>query len=89
METIEMLALAFATKLRAEIGDENLAEVVRRNALPEYACACASHDFCDANMPMAAAFEEITGREPDVSSEEDCALWNAAWDAAKARRFAA
>jgi hypothetical protein len=30
---------------------------------------------------MAAAFKEVTGREPlDTESDEDAVLWNAAWE---------
>ena len=50
---------------------------------PDYADgACASHDFCDANMAMAPAFTQVMGREPDVSSEEDAAIWSDAWELA-------
>jgi hypothetical protein len=45
---------------------------------------CASHDFCDANVVMAAAFAEVTGEEPDtVNCEGDLNLWNDAWGIAR------
>ena len=43
---------------------------------PDHSCA---NDYVDANMSMAAAFQEITGREPDVSSQPDTDLWNESW----------
>lgn len=49
---------------------------------------CASHDFCDANMPMSDAFEAVMGRPPLVAPdgtqahEDDCKLWSAAWNIA-------
>ncbi|MFN3261258.1 MAG: hypothetical protein ACE37J_11940 [Pikeienuella sp.] len=82
------LALAFAAELRKEITDESVAEVVRRNTLPTYAAACASHDFCDANMVMASAFERVMERPFDFGSETDMDIWNRAWDAARLSGFA-
>lgn len=81
------LALAFARDLRKEITDENVEEVVRRNARPDYAGSCASHDFCDANMVMADAFHHIMGRDFEISSEVDMEIWNRAWDTARASGF--
>ena len=84
------LAEAFDAELRAEIGAESYAEVIRRNRTPEYDGACASHDFCDANETMDAAFMFVMGRStiPDDEeafiSEEDTDLWNLAWDAWRA-----
>tara|TARA_R110000868_G_scaffold140148_1_gene355467 strand:- start:397 stop:720 length:324 start_codon:yes stop_codon:yes gene_type:complete len=48
---------------------------------------CHTHDYCDANMLMLAAWQEFFGGEPDVSSEEDTAIWNDAWSIAKAAEF--
>lgn len=62
--------------------DEVMAEIVRRNKVYGDRC-CASHDYCDANMPMAEAFEDVLGYEPDGGDEGDCALWNDAWDLSK------
>lgn len=43
---------------------------------------CASHDYCDANMVMDEAFTGLFDRSA-ASTDEDCALWNAAWEVAK------
>ena len=62
--------------------------------------SCASHDFCDANIVMADAFEQHAGRpvwlpcdaEEGTCTEAECdadlALWNDAWGIAKASGFA-
>lgn len=47
---------------------------------------CASHDYCDANMVMDEAFTGLFDRSV-ASTDEDCALWNAAWDIAKAEHL--
>ncbi len=86
--TSASLAAEFAARLRAELTPDQIAEVNRRNATPQYQNgSCASHDFCDANMPMAEAFEASTGKEVDPSSETDARLWNAAWEAARRAGF--
>lgn len=82
------LATTFARELLAEIGAGNLQVVRNRNASPYYAGCCASHDFCDANMVMAAAWIATAGREFDMDSDADVASWNAAWGIAKRDAFA-
>lgn len=78
------IAIAFVDKIREWLSEEERAEVVRRNRLPEYRAigACATHDFCDANEAMAPAFAEVTGHEIDAESQADADLWGAAWDLA-------
>lgn len=49
--------------------------------------ACATHDYCDANMVMDAAFHAVLRREPSVESDGDMDLWNSAWNLAKADGF--
>lgn len=48
---------------------------------------CATHDFCDPNQSMIDAFKSITGREPDVQSDEDNLYINTSWSLAKANEF--
>jgi len=85
----EVLAAAFARHLRGDLNEETMAEVARRNREePEYrGNICASHDFCDANMPMADAFESLFGREPELNSDADLNIWAEAWKMAKAKGF--
>ena len=83
-ETELALARAFDVELRAEIGADKYADVIRLNRLPQYDCACASHDFCDANMVMLSAYQRATGREVpdcDEQTEGDMPVWNYAWGA--------
>ena len=87
---VALTARTFAARLLAEIGPANLQEVIRRNALPAYRGCCASHDFCDANMPMMDAFEGTTGRPllGEVGmADGDCDLFNSSWEMAKANAF--
>lgn len=81
-ETTVALAHRFAGNLLIDIGMDNLRKVIERNDAETYRGVCHSHDFCDANMTMAAAFEAVVGREPigDGVSDADLALWNSAWD---------
>jgi hypothetical protein len=81
---IARLALSFADALRDEIGDDDYAEVCARNATEEYARFCASHDFCDANMVMFDAFNTEIGWDMDLDNDEDTAVWNEAWELARA-----
>lgn len=88
MSTAQTIADAFRRAIAEDLGTDIAAEIDERNATPEYADGCcATHDFCDANMVMAEAFEAVTGRGPDVSSAEDTNLWNAAWDIARTQGF--
>lgn len=89
-EQVEALAEAFTRHLTEEIGEDKLRFAARENARRGDDGTCASHDECDANMPMLDAFKETFGREPaflgDAGSPEadvDTALINDAWDKAK------
>lgn len=57
-------------------------QVVSRNAEEQDSNICHSHDFCDANMAMAEAFEKVVGRECVANDDADIALMGAAWDEA-------
>ena len=79
-----MLARLFLRQLQIDITDDEYAEVCRRNAFDAaYAgSACASHDFCDANMTMQEAFE-TGGIVVDLENDEHLSLWSQAWATAK------
>lgn len=93
IEAANVMALArtFVDNLESELASPStMEEIRRRNATAEYAgSACASHDFCDANMVMAAAFKFIFDRDPEMSNNgidgmsPDDVLWNRAWTLAK------
>jgi hypothetical protein len=66
-----------------------------------YEDCCATGNYCDSNMAMLEAFEFVTGspfrfletldgsdtQDALSANEEDCELWNAAWDMAKKNRY--
>lgn len=90
MDDVERLALAFRYELKRNLLLTQFEEMRRRNALPEYSVnACASHDFCDANVIMDDAFLTEFGREADLQSDADIGLMNRAWDAAKLKYLTA
>lgn len=74
------IARTFSRNLLAEIGEENLNEVIARNAKETSKGVCHSHDFCDANMVMDGAMKMYGIADP--SDENNHALWNEAWDIA-------
>ena len=86
MTYAEAIARAFDARLKAAIGPDNYRAVIDLNGRPD-SLGCASHDYCDANEVMDAAFSDVMGRStiPDDEeafiSEEDTDLWNRAWDA--------
>lgn len=65
-----------------------------RNAKPEYAGCCASHDFFDANVAMMDALEKhgvhVFGKRGNrpPSARTDC-LWNEAWTIAQKEHLTA
>lgn len=86
------LAAKFAEVLHEWLSPADMREVVARNLSSDYDNACASHDFCDANMAMDEAFTKTQGREIELGegtrqSRADVALWNGAWAIAKRMNF--
>jgi hypothetical protein len=77
--TAERLAAEFAMVLADYIGRDKVADVRLLNAADPDKRICHSHDFCDANMVMFDAFKEIMGRNVDMESDADLALWSDAW----------
>ena len=75
------LAERFIHEIKSECDAATFAEICRRNQLPDYDGACASHDFMDANICMANAFVVTFGREY-VGDDADTDTINAAWDMA-------
>lgn len=77
------LAGAFVALLKRDLEPEEWAAMRVANA-GNGDDACASHDFCDANMMMLEALQAVTG-EADAypHSPDDVSLWNEAWAIAK------
>ena len=65
-----------------------LRDIDALDASPGYVNACASHNYCDANMPMDEAFTDILGRSVNAADQADCDLFNAAWRIARTEGFA-
>jgi hypothetical protein len=91
------IAAKFAEGLRHALTADEWAEMRRRNAAQTNPAICHSHDFCDANLVMDAAFKAVTGnsigeREEAGNggmSDAELELWSDAWTIAKARHLTA
>jgi len=87
--TVELVARKFAAILKTWLSAGEQKLVIERNkgyiGTPYEGC-CASGDFCDSNMAMDEAFQSF-GVEIDIQDDAQTALWNAAWDMAKANDF--
>jgi hypothetical protein len=77
------VAVAFVAVLRTWLTPQEMAMVRERNRVEPDARVCHSHDFCDANMAMDAALEQLGATyessddgQPDWRTD----LWNAAWN---------
>lgn len=79
----------FAKLLRRELTDAEFREMRVRNREEPDSGICHSHDFCDANMPMAEALLVVTGCEPSFDHDAITELWNQAFDYAKAEHLTA
>lgn len=81
----EELAAVFSRILNDWLPPETIAEVNRRNALPENRGGCASHDFCDSNQAMIDALRSFG---VEFSAALELRAITEAWNLAKARGFA-
>lgn len=80
---IEQLAERFCIILNEWLSEEEMEEINRRNATPEYAVSCATHDFCDPNQALSDALESLEWEfHPGL-----CEKLNATWDLARRHRF--
>lgn len=68
----------FAQKLEDGLTLNEFEEVCKRNAAETDKNICHSHDFCDANEPMAEAFFQVMGH--DIGTSTDHTTWNNAWN---------
>ena len=60
----EAVADQFAAGLKASMGEGRFQTMRERNVEHRDGPICASHDFLDANLTMASAFEAVLGYEP-------------------------
>ena len=89
-ETVSALADRFAATLREWLTPAEFAEMKALNETAEYQDGiCASHNYCDANMAMDAAWKETFGAEVDIDAddEEQAKLWSDAWNLARERHL--
>lgn len=97
-ELINQLSDEFSRLIVANFSAEQLAETIAKNHTPEYSGCCATHDYCDANMVMDEAFQNIMNREfifwndekPETEEQnrKDTDLVNQAWAVSKSKDFA-
>lgn len=92
--TIELnpnaLAAKFIEFIEDELTSEELREVRERNLRADYIDCCATHDFCDANMVMQDAFQELYPEltlDAIINDDHCIAVWNKAWTLAKIHDF--
>jgi len=78
-----IVARDFVNIIRTWLTPTQLAEVAAKNAMNLDADWCATHDYCDANVAMDAAFAARLGRSVRGNDESDCRLWRDAWDIAR------
>lgn len=81
------LAVEFSFILREWLTEEEMKEVIRKNATVEYLDSCASHDYCDANMAMSEAFTNVIIKAFDLQDDEAVELFNAGWTVAQLHNF--
>lgn len=94
---VTALAGAFRSKIKDEITEGKLIAIDYMNQFVYGSSICATHDYCDANEPMAAALSDAllsaTGKFPlsvtDLMNEYPVVVnvWNTAWDKAKANGY--
>ena len=88
--TPHALGAKFSDLLNALLSQQEINEVISRNASETNPLVCHSHDFCDANEAMFLAFKSfdldpIGPIGPMTNSM--IGLWNAAWASARQSGF--
>lgn len=88
------LATEFLKRLQKCIGKRKFREACQLNAEEVSADVCHSHDYCDANMVMDAAFKKLAKRSiwmpydfeegncTEAEHDIDFRMWNMSWDMA-------
>lgn len=84
---IQLIAAEFSRRLRQHLTSEKMSAVISRNQSEPNSNICHTHDDCDANAFMAAAFEQVSGRPLDLHSDSDDFVVWAAWETAKSSKF--
>lgn len=76
------LANMFVSILRDWLTEDEMTQLHELNAAETDPYVCHSHDFCDANDAMLAAWESVIGGTPEFNNFDNN-LWADAWGAAK------
>lgn len=84
---VHKVSSAFSMYIRRDLTKTEIKKVVKLNKTAKDA-VCHTHDFVDANMEMAEAFQNVCKREVNLDSDADVELWNQAWDWSKKKAFA-
>jgi hypothetical protein len=79
------IATRFAEILKNWLDPADFAAMRERNVELSPQGVCASHDYCDANMAMLEAFQDVMLREYSFDNDEDHRAMRRAWDAAHDR----
>lgn len=85
---VEELACEFSRMLRLVLTEEQMGQVVARNAAEQEPDVCHSHDFCDATQVMLSSFRNKTGFEGSPLVDRIGDLMEAAHTMARERGFA-
>ena len=83
-EEIADLSKAFNLRIREELSEEEMAQVIADNSMDSP--VCHTHDYCDANESMISAFKDC-GMELELHDDDCVDLWNAAWLKSKAEEY--
>lgn len=84
---MKKLALEFTRILNDWLTPEEIAEINRRDATPEYKDCCATHDFCDPNEAILQAYKTVYGVEPSAINQKQLNTMSNAWKEAKNYEF--
>jgi len=99
MDNVKQIAGEFSRVLRDWLTPEQMESVISRNRREPDKNVCHSHDYCDANEAMIAAFRQAVGREiwmpsdwedgrcTEEEHDADFQVWNTAWTAALDSEF--
>ena len=88
-EIMKELADEFSSVLKGWLTPGQWTEMQAKGLLNEGTMVCASHDYCDANMAMDAAFVKVLKRHPELDDDDDVELWNKSWSDARRRHLVA
>ena len=80
---IELLAIKFSELINEELTIEELNEVNRLNATPDFQNACATHEYIDSNETMIEACLQCGFEFDSVCNS----VLNSAWTIAKKAEF--